>query len=754
MAIKDFSEAIRLDSQNTIARYWIETLQERKKLGVLSIMQGKLAKLIASSLSDKLCMNVHVSVASLDELTYENYILSFSRPTTLATISMEQLKGNAILEINPEASIILIDRLFGGTGERTKYHDNLTGIERSSMKGVIIDILEDIHEAWSQIIDLRPRLVRIDNGLKFAQIALPSDTVILVALEIKLGNTEGMISLCLPYATIDPLIHMLPVTCLEAVKKDGRAFEYVPEYLKTTEMCLVAVMWDGELLEYVPEHLKTVEICLEAVKKSGFALEYVPEHLKTLKLCLEAVKKDGWGFEYVPEKFKPEKGKALKEIEDIKIEVQTLLNLKKQNNTLPEGKMLYLQELLDRREMLVEFLKENEEETTEKPNGTSLQDVPEELRTSESYLEALKKNGWLLWYVPKKHRTMEICLAAIKGSGLVFSEMLEISRGNQKAIDAIDRLIMSLQKQPFGFIRNTGLVRLLVFLRREHPQIIAFILAHIESKKAAYILQNLSSCVQGDVIHRIATINPICLESLYEFERILENKFPISSIENMLGKDDANTVEMENIVRILDLANLASEKMILKTLEHEESELAEDIKNRIFFFEDVVLFSDRDILELLTKVDAPELSKALKGAKTKIHSKFFRNMSKRASKMLKEDMERMGSIPIRDIEESQQKIVSLVYQLENSGKIVIDRYSKAEQISARKLTPCNKNNTPIDGMKAASEILKLVDRTTEAQVIKKLENADPDLAKGIKTYLQAPLKRHPLAGRQPSSTPN
>jgi len=216
---------------------------------------------------------------------------------------MEPLKGNAILEIDPAITFTIVDRLFGGTGEATKSQHELTSIERAAMEGVIVHILGDIRDAWLQAIDLRPGFVQIDTNPQFVQIVPSSDTVILVTLEAKVGNTEGMINLCLSSLTIKPIIGMLP-TCLEMVRQDGWTLEYVPEYLKTAEMCLLAVRWEGEMLKYVPGHLRAAEICLEAVRKSGYALEHVPEHLKTTELCLEAVRKDGMAFEHVPESIK------------------------------------------------------------------------------------------------------------------------------------------------------------------------------------------------------------------------------------------------------------------------------------------------------------------------------------------------------------------------------------------------------------------------------------------------------------------
>ena len=403
------------------------------------------------------------------------------------------------------------------------------------------------------------------------------------------------------------------------------------------------------------------------------------------------------------------------ELEDIYLKIQDILVLKQQKKTLPEDSLLYLQELTDRRNELIDFLKKNGEETTAKPNCALLQHMPEKLSTAET------------------------CIETIRSSGLVFSELLEISFGNQKVVDTIDRLANSLQKQPFGFIRNTGMTRLLVLLRREHPQTIALILAHLEPKKAAYILQNLSRHYiwrQSDVIQRIATMDLPCPESLYELERVLRKNFPIPSTEDMLGKNNANTANMESVYKILELTNLASETRIIETLEYEAPELAEEIKKRILVFEDIALLSDRDIQKVMREVDTLDLSKVLKSAGIKVRDKFFKNISRRAVRYLEEDMEYMGSIPPIDVEESRQKIVLLVRHLENSGGITIARYGKTKRaLSGKFPLPSSKNDANISGLKTVTEILKFVDRAMEAQIIEDLEYQDPDLVEDIKKHL-------------------
>jgi len=254
-------------------------------------------------------------------------------------------------------------------------------------------------------------------------------------------------------------------------------------------------------------------------------------------------------------------------------------------------------------------------------------------------------------------------------------ELLEKSLGSQKAIDIINRLTSSLQVRPFDFIRRTDPTHLLNFIQQEHPQTIALILAYLEPNKASIILQNLNHDVQSDVARRIATMDRTSPEVLREVERVLEKK-----LSTLSSEDYTTAGGVESIVEILNLVDRASEKQIIEALEDEDPELAEEIKKRMFVFEDIVLLSDRDIQKVMREVDTQELAKALKSVDTEVQDKIFKNMSKRAATILKEDMEYMGPVRLKDVEEAQQKIVSIIRHLEDSGEIVIARSGEDEMV--------------------------------------------------------------------------
>ncbi|MGO8695065.1 MAG: flagellar motor switch protein FliG [Rectinemataceae bacterium] len=265
----------------------------------------------------------------------------------------------------------------------------------------------------------------------------------------------------------------------------------------------------------------------------------------------------------------------------------------------------------------------------------------------------------------------ELMMAAefITSGGIDYArELLEKALGSQRAIDIINRLTTSLQVRPFDFIRRTDPAHLLNFIQTEHPQTISLILAYLEPGKAAYILQKLQHDVQSDVAKRIATMDRTSPEVLREVERVLEKKLSTLSSEDFTAAGG-----VDSIVEILNLVDRTSEKGIIEALEEDSPELAEDIKKKMFVFEDIVLLDDRSIQKVLREVDGQELAKALKGVDGEVQEKIFKNMSKRAATMLKEDMEFMGPVRLKDVEEAQQKIVSIIRHLEETGEIIISR---------------------------------------------------------------------------------
>ena len=175
----------------------------------ISIIHETFARLAATSLSAQVRSMVHIHVAAVDQLTYEEFIRSIPTPTTLAIFNMDPLKCSAIIEIDPFITYPIIDRLLGGPGEGIKSLTELTDIETSIMERIIIRLLGNMREAWTTVIDMHPRLGQIETYPQFAQIVPPAEMVILVTLDTKVGDVEGMINICIPYLTVEPIIGKL-----------------------------------------------------------------------------------------------------------------------------------------------------------------------------------------------------------------------------------------------------------------------------------------------------------------------------------------------------------------------------------------------------------------------------------------------------------------------------------------------------------------------------------------------------------------
>ena len=215
----------------------------KDQIRTVSIMHETFARQTTTALSSQLRSLAHVHVASVDQLTYEEFIRSIPNPTTIAVINMDPLKGSAILEIDPAVTFSIIDRLFGGQGEGAKFTRELTDIEASVIEGIIVRILGNLREAWATVIDLRPRLGQIETNPQFAQIVPPSEMVVLVTLETKVGEVEGMMNFCIPYLTIEPIIPKLSAQYVYSSMRRGTTTENLSllrDRLAGIEIALVA----------------------------------------------------------------------------------------------------------------------------------------------------------------------------------------------------------------------------------------------------------------------------------------------------------------------------------------------------------------------------------------------------------------------------------------------------------------------------------------------------------------------------------
>ncbi len=271
------------------------------------------------------------------------------------------------------------------------------------------------------------------------------------------------------------------------------------------------------------------------------------------------------------------------------------------------------------------------------------------------------------------------CLAQnyISEGGIDYArEVLEEAIGPERALELISRLTSSLQVRPFDFVRRADPKQLYNFVQNEHPQTIALIMAYLDPVMSAGVLSKLPLDKQVEVISCIATMDRTSPEYVHEIERILDRKL------SSLGTDDFTVVGgIQSSVDILNAVDRGTERRVLETLDERNVELSDEIRRKMFVFEDIVKLDKRAIQRILKEVENADLTIALKNTSPDVSKIIFENMSKRLQDMIKEDMEYMGPVRVRDVEDAQQKIVNVIRKLQDAGEIIVMRGSEDEVIA-------------------------------------------------------------------------
>ncbi len=265
----------------------------------------------------------------------------------------------------------------------------------------------------------------------------------------------------------------------------------------------------------------------------------------------------------------------------------------------------------------------------------------------------------------------QVCLAQqyIAEGGIGYAkELLDKALGEEQAQSVITKLTASLQVRPFEFVRKTDPSQVLNFIQDEHPQTIAMILSYLSPSQASVILGALAPEKQADVAKRIALMDRTSPDVIKEVESVLERK-----LASLANQDYTIVGGVDAIVNILNTVDRGTEKHIMESLEIDEPELADEIRKKMFVFEDILLLDDRAIQRVLRDVDNNDLEVALKGSNEEVKAVVLKNLSKRLASMIEEDIEFMGPVRMKDVEEAQQKIVAVIRKLEDSAEIVISR---------------------------------------------------------------------------------
>jgi len=247
-------------------------------------------------------------------------------------------------------------------------------------------------------------------------------------------------------------------------------------------------------------------------------------------------------------------------------------------------------------------------------------------------------------------------------------DMLSRALGSQKAREYLERIRMRQEGSSFDFLDDADPAQLANSLKNEHPQTIALILSHLNANKAAAVITNLEEHLQGEVASRIAIMDRVSPDVIQEVETGIKSK-----LSTLLTQDYATAGGVQSLVSILHQVNRGTEKLIMDTLDENQPQLAEEVRQKMFVFENIITLDDRAIQRILRDVDSKDLILALKGASEEVQNLIFRNLSKRAADLLKEDLAISGPVRLRNVEAAQQNIVNVIRRLEAAEEIVISR---------------------------------------------------------------------------------
>lgn len=262
--------------------------------------------------------------------------------------------------------------------------------------------------------------------------------------------------------------------------------------------------------------------------------------------------------------------------------------------------------------------------------------------------------------------------------GLEFAkEMLESTLGSQRAATILNRIAAGLVEVPFEFMNRADPRQILSFLQDEHPQTIALVLAHLSSEHASSVLGGLASGLQADVAHRIAVMDRTSPDLVKVVETSLERR--LSSV--LRPADMAEIGGISPLVEIINRTDRATERLILEALEGRDPELAEEVRSRMFMFEDIVQLDDKAIQLVLRQVETTDLATALKGVRDDVRERVMANLSERARENLVEEIELLGPVRLRSVEEAQAKVVHQIRALEESGELAVRRGAEDDYVA-------------------------------------------------------------------------
>jgi flagellar motor switch protein FliG len=314
------------------------------------------------------------------------------------------------------------------------------------------------------------------------------------------------------------------------------------------------------------------------------------------------------------------------------------------------------------------------EERASKILSTLDNEMIELITTEIAQVEAVEDQDQEL--VIKEFYQLSLARKYYETGGIAYArQLLERSLPEERANEILESVEQSIRMTPFNFLRKTEPSNILTFIRDEHPQTIALIMAHLKPEQAAEVLSGLAAPKQVDVIKRLSHMEDTSPEVIREVEAGLEGR-----LASLVGQKLERAGGIEASAEVLNFADRATEKGILEAIEQDDPELVENIRRLMFVFEDILLVDDRGVQKVLQEVDHETLAMALKSATDEVKDKVFRNLSERARTVIQEDMEYMGPVRLTEVEAAQQKIVDMIRRMEDAGEIIIQGRGGEEEV--------------------------------------------------------------------------
>ena len=521
----------------------------KEQIRTLSIMHETFARFSTASLSGLLRQHVQIHVESVDQLTLGEYIKSKPQLSTYGILNMFPLKGPAILEVDLDISNSILDRLLGGLGKSTasKNQRNFDDIDQSLMEYILLNLFPNLSKAWKMFLNLKPTLGQIETRSQFIEIVSPHEMIVLVGFNVKIGDTEGIIDIVLPYITIEPIIYKLNAKYFYSTLEKKAV---TPNYNKKLKNLKV----DSNIF------CNTDKLSLHDISKlKKGSLIKIPELIEK-KVFLES------GNEIILELTMEKTGKDV--------------TFTSTNQVVEDIKLEFLEPI----------------EKLEKVNTAQTNPIMEKtLSNISNKIEDL-----------------------ITRQDKLADQFFFNSNGIEEELDKTPESM-----RPFSFIDSDNIEDVSRILNNSNPQLIAVILSYIDSGLSAKVLSEISSELQPEIIKRITTLDRMNPEVLSIVERCMEKK-----LSQIVKTEHLSSGGIDNTINILNMAPRSIERNIIDYLDKSDPQFSEEIKKRMFVFEDMVMLDPKSIVKVFKQADLTIAVKALKKVDKNIADHIYKALGK------------------------------------------------------------------------------------------------------------------------------